>query len=150
MPSPEHNIIQQWFLSEINTKITKEATINALVNHRVDILVPENRLAIEIQCSPITVDEYAERNLTYSLENYIPVWVFGKTFYNHARYRGQTMIRDVEELELKTWGRIFYHNKYDLFEAQFKKKYNRKKLGWYKLKKITIQEFFAIVLKEVW
>ena len=114
MPSLEHNAIQQWFLSEINAKIMKEVNIKSLSNHRVDVLIPENRIALEVQCSPITVEQYRERNLTYSLDNYIPVWVFGRHFYNHARKIGSTMIKDIEQIEQETWGRIFYHNKYDL------------------------------------
>lgn len=147
MPSLEHNQIQEWFLSEIKTKIMKEVNINSLLNHRVDVLIPESRIAIEIQCSPLSMKEYTERNLTYVLDNYIPVWVFGKIFYNNARKRGQNRIKDIEESELRTWGRIFYHNKYNLFEANFTKKYYRKKLGWYNLKKISIQDFFKTILK---
>lgn len=148
MPSTEHDSIQQWFLSEIKAKISKEVNINSLSNHRVDVLIEDPRIAIEIQCSPITVEEYRERNLSYSLDNYLPVWVFGKSFYNHARLR-TGMIKDVEDLEQETWGRIFYHNKYDLFEGVFTKKFYRKKLGWYRLNKLSIAEFFAIILKEV-
>lgn len=123
------------------------------MQRRADVYLRE-QIVIEIQCSPITDEEYSTRNIDYKKQEIYPVWVFGGEYYNRARKheRYGKRILSVEETELRIYGSIFYHNKYKIFVGDFKKKlakgyYNKKcdLTGWYKLYPVSYECFLKMV-----
>jgi len=151
MPSKEHDSIQQWFLKNLSD-VNKEVPLKTWLTKRADIVI-NKKIAVEIQCTSITLAEYEERNLNYVLNNLIPVWVFGKDFYEHARKKRRygTYIKLVEVSEYEKWGCFYHHNKYDLFRMGFELKQQKGSYdycgtkGWYVFEKIGLPEFIASV-----
>ena len=149
MPSIEHDEIQNWFLKQ-SKYVEKEKSIET---HRADVVLA-NKFVIEIQCTPITIDEYENRNQKFIEAGFYPVWVLGKNFYEHTRRtrkRGQ-YIRLIEQIELKKHGVIFYHNKYNLFYGDFEYKWasgikdSCKTKGWYRLQgPLTFNAFWGLI-----
>lgn len=150
MPSSEHDEIQNWFLERSNW-IQKEKTIE---NHRADIVL-RNKVVVEIQCTPLSIEDYEDRNLKFKQAGFYPVWVFGKEFYEHARKnrRYGQYIRLIEQLELEKHGYILYHNKYNLFFGTFSYKWASGPYddyceikGWYKIEgALDYSEFLKLV-----
>ncbi|MEI5995155.1 competence protein CoiA [Candidatus Enterococcus mansonii] len=57
------------------------------VNQRPDLLI--GNLAIEIQCSPLSVQRLVERTHSYQRYGYIPIWICGKKLFSNHQYLGE-------------------------------------------------------------
>ena len=149
MPSKEHNSIQQWFLNEIPQNVAKEVNVEGLSKRRLDIVLESPMIAIEIQCSPMGISEFNDRNLDIVLSGYRPIWVFGRDFYQKARLwrRGGTMISHIEKSVMLKNKSIFYHNKYDLFTSYFNFKRGCDYKGWHTIKRLSLLDFFNRIIK---
>ena len=83
-------------------------------------------LAVECQCSPISIQEYTERNLTYSKNELIPWWLLGGDYFNHTQKTSDHFdfqrIRNIEKEILSDQGFLVYVFQDVFFRGSFEYK----------------------------
>lgn len=57
------------------------------VNQRPDLLV--GKIALEIQCSPLSVKRLVERTKNYQKYGYLPIWICGKKLFSNQQALGE-------------------------------------------------------------
>jgi len=130
-----------------------------------------SRIAVEVQCSPISYKEYADRNSTYMYKNFDNLWIFGGThfkhIYNSFRHkrgyqiqRSLSLHRSIINLYCnkryiqftninKQTRRYFCHPLYTLgnskyfFVNAFEERFSASTLGWYKKEPIALSQILS-------
>ena len=85
-PESQEHLLGKKLLFD-NFKLINKKLEQRIGNHIPDLIGETKeglKLAIEYQCSPISVEEYYERNKNYIENGYDPIWIFskGKNYYN--------------------------------------------------------------------
>lgn len=106
--------------AELEVKIINDFThIADVVIHYNDKKLHTKGIAIECQCSSISVDEILERNATYLFNGYTPVWVFGPDYYERASQEKYQQIRKVEKELYEHHQAIFYYYSENIIWSEF-------------------------------
>jgi len=130
--------------AELEVRIITDFThiADVIIKYENDSLNTKG-IAIECQCSPISVDELIERNQTYLFNGYTPVWVFGSNYYDTASDEKYHLIKKVEKEVYNHHNAIFYFNRYNIEFAYFIYKTNWK--GNYVLNHLDFETFIKNV-----
>lgn len=118
--------------------------------------LPDLKIAIECQCSSITIEEFDQRNDVYVHNQHIPLWVFGGNHtkritekVNHERgYEIQRCARLHRYILKKHYNKYvndlyFYKNNLFFKVDEFQKRASALVLGWYHWKYIPFQQVIA-------
>jgi len=140
----------------------------ALGKLRPDILCRKNGvyIAVECQCSKMSLEEFVERNRNYDKMGLLVLWVFGEKYLRSAQifiewtrkrwrepysYESQFFlyreeysyqiqrISLVEKTIFENESVIWYFDGVDFYYATWKPRYRSKTLGWYDLRQISFR-----------
>ena len=76
--NPWHIGMQKWLLSEIPGAETEMVVAYGGKTHRADVCIPQNKIIIELQHSPMDLETFNERIFFYTAAGYKVIWIFDK------------------------------------------------------------------------
>ena len=110
--------------------------------NRVDAVININNkwnIAVECQCSSISIDEYSKRNENYINNNYYPWWLLGGNRYRNQRTK-------LEKQIASDYNGIYYYSDGLVFN-QFRKRWRGgKRIGEYNPSEISFKDSIGNII----
>lgn len=81
---PWHIGMQKWLVEQIPGAESEVVITAGGITHRTDVCMPQQKVVIELQHSPMDYDVFAERNFFYTSAGYKVIWIFDKIKAFHS------------------------------------------------------------------
>jgi competence CoiA-like predicted nuclease len=157
--SPEHEQGKQTLLNLLSHSGMKAEPEVKIGPNIADVFAEYggDKIAIEFQCSTLTISDFFKRTARYLNARIPHMWILGgkyvknaKTFYDwkDEKYQIQRITRLEKELMMVQTD-LFYLDNDSFYVANWKTRYNANMLGWYNLRKIPNYVFVKTIREEM-